>query len=342
MLAELGSALTQAAMITAFVAVMMISVEYLNVLTRGTFEAALRGSPRTQYLAAAVLGAIPGCLGAFTVVALYSHRVVTVGAVVACMIATSGDEAFVMLALFPRAALWLTLGLGVLGFLVAPLVDRLAGAARYAPESCARMTIHAEECRCFSVEAFLGQWRSPVRPRVLLSVGLWAYAIWIVVGGRGLPGEWNWVRVTLLLVGAFGLFVVGTVPDHFLWEHLWRHVTVRHVPRVFAWTAGVLVAVAVLGRFADLGTLVRENPWAMLVLAALVGIVPESGPHLVFVSLYAAGAIPISILVASSIVQDGHGMLPLLAQSRRDFLRVKAVNLVVGLAVGAAMLALGV
>jgi hypothetical protein len=34
-------------------------------------------------------------------------------------------------------------------------------------------------------------------------------------------------------------------------------------------------------------------------------------------------------------------MLPLLAHSRRDFVRVKAVNLVVGLAVGAALLAMG-
>jgi hypothetical protein len=342
MLADLGGALTHAAMITAFVAVMMISVEYLNVLTRGAFESALRGSPTTQYLAAAVLGAIPGCLGAFTVVALYSHRVVTVGAVVACMIATSGDEAFVMLALFPRVALWLTLGLAVLGFLTAPLVDRLAGPARFAPESCARMTIHAEECRCFSLEAFLRQWRQPARSRIFLNLGLGAYVVWILVGVSGLPQEWNWVRVTLLLVGAFGLFVVSTVPDHFLAEHLWRHVTAQHVPRIFAWTAGVLVGVALLERSAHLGTLARENPWAILAAAGLIGLIPESGPHLVFASLYAAGGIPISILTTSSIVQDGHGMLPLLAQSRRDFLRVKAVNLVVGLAVGATMLALGV
>ena len=99
MVTELEGALGQAVMITAFVAVMMMAVEYLNVLTRGTLEGALRGSPALQYLAAALLGATPGCLGAFTVVALYSHRVVTVGALVATMIATSGDEAFVMLGL---------------------------------------------------------------------------------------------------------------------------------------------------------------------------------------------------------------------------------------------------
>ncbi len=340
MLSTLTDALTHAAMITGFVAVMMISVEYVNVLTRGTFEAALRGSPITQYLAAALLGAIPGCLGAFTVVALYSHRVVTIGAVVAAMIATSGDEAFVMLALFPRAALWLTLGLTVLGVLVAPLVDRLAGPLRLAGESCARMAIHAEECRCFELPALLRQWRRPVRSRVLLGLALLGYLVWIGVGGSGLPGEWNWVRVTLLLTGAFSLFVVGTVPDHFLQEHLWRHVARQHVPRIFAWTAGVLVGVALLERFADLNALVRHNPWAVLVAAALIGLIPESGPHLVFVSLYAAGGIPISILATSSIVQDGHGLLPLLAQSRRDFLRVKGISLVVGLAVGAVLLAL--
>jgi hypothetical protein len=33
-------------------------------------------------------------------------------------------------------------------------------------------------------------------------------------------------------------------------------------------------------------------------------------------------------------VQDGHGMLPLLADSRRDFLKIKAINLFVGLVAG--------
>ncbi len=341
MLASLTDALTQAAMIAGFVAVMMITVEYVNVLTRGAFENALSGSPLTQYLAAALLGAVPGCLGAFTVVALYSHRVVTLGAVVASMIATSGDEAFVMLALFPRTALWLTLGLAVLGFLVAPLVDRLAGSARLASESCARMAIHAEECRCFDVPALLRQWRRPTLSRILLSLALAGYLVWVVAGGGGLPPEWNWVRVTLLLTGAFGLFVVSTVPDHFLQEHLWRHVARQHVPRIFAWTAGVLVGIGLLERFADLGTLVRHNLWGVLVAAALIGLIPESGPHLLFVNLFATGGIPISVLVTSSIVQDGHGLLPLLAQSRREFLRVKATCLLVGLVVGAAMLAAG-
>ena len=70
----------------------------------------------------------------------------------------------------------------------------------------------------------------------------------------------------------------------------------------------------------------------MLVGAAALGLIPESGPQLIVVMLFAAGSVPLSILLANSIVQDGHGMLPLLAHSWRDFLKVKAINLVAGLA----------
>lgn len=337
---ELWRAVVDAVMITAFVAVMMIAVEYVNVLTRGAFQAGLRGSLIVQYLAAVGLGAIPGCLGAFTVIALYSHRVLSLGAVVGAMIATSGDEAFVMLALIPRTAIWLTLGLAALGLVVAPLVDWAAGARRFAPDPCGDLIIHVEDCRCFPRGEILAQWRPPTTTRGLMTGAILGLTVWVIVGGVG-PADWNWIRVTLILVGLFGAFVVATVPDHFLRQHLWGHVARQHVPRIFAWTAGVLVAIALLSRIAGFEALLQQNRWALLAMAATIGLIPESGPHLIFVTLYAAGDIPVSILVASSIVQDGHGMLPLLAQTRKEFVRVKSVNLVVGLVVGAVLLMLG-
>jgi hypothetical protein len=63
-------------------------------------------------------------------------------------------------------------------------------------------------------------------------------------------------------------------------------------------------------------------------VAAVVGVIPESGPHLVFVALFASGVLPFSVLLASSAVQDGQGMLPLLAEPRVDLLRVKAISVV--------------
>jgi hypothetical protein len=93
--------------------------------------------------------------------------------------------------------------------------------------------------------------------------------------------------------------------------------------------------------FLNLEDLVRENLFSILILAILVGVIPESGPHILFITLYATGIIPLSILLASSITQDGHGSLPLLAETRKDFLRMKGVNLVLGLIVGLAGLLFG-
>ena len=78
----------------------------------------------------------------------------------------------------------------------------------------------------------------------------------------------------------------------------------------------------------------QEKQFIVLLVACLVGLIPESGPHLIFLTLYAEGTIPLSIFLASSVVQDGHGMLPMLAESRKDFLKVKLINLAVGLLLG--------
>ncbi|MBW2593384.1 MAG: selenocysteine protein, partial [Deltaproteobacteria bacterium] len=73
----------------------------------------------------------------------------------------------------------------------------------------------------------------------------------------------------------------------------------------------------------------------------LLGIVPESGPHLIFVMLYAQGIVPFSVLFTTSFVQDGHGMLPLLSYSIKDSLLIKSFNLLFGLATGGLLYAAG-
>lgn len=71
-----------------------------------------------------------------------------------------------------------------------------------------------------------------------------------------------------------------------------------------------------------------------MTLILLLFLIPESDPHLLFLTLFIGNAIPFSTFLASSIVQDGHGTLPLLAESRGDFFKVKAINFLVGILVG--------
>ncbi len=331
-----------ALMITGFVAVMMLVIEYVNVLTQGRWQKQLRHRRWGQYLLAAFLGATPGCLGAFAVVAMYSHRSLSLGAVVAAMIATSGDEAFVMFALIPRTALVMTGVLFIIGFLAGALTDAVLGRHVSDRLSCKEdFSVHeAAHCRCFPRDQLVSQWRHCTATRGILTTSSALFLLALLLGQLG-PVHWNWIRISLTLVSSVALFIVTTVPDHFLEDHLWKHVVRGHVPRVFFWTLGSLLILHLLVDRWQMGALIERSRWLVLATASLIGLVPESGPHLIFVTMFAKGLVPFSILLASSIVQDGHGMLPLLAHSRRAFFIIKLINLLVGLAVGSLLLLLG-
>ena len=231
-----------------------------DVRPRGPPKRLHRGGAWRQYTIASVLGSTPGCMGSFMNVTLYMHGFLTFGAIVAGMVATSGDEAFVMLAEFPLEALAL---FGILFALSLPLgwvADRLARRFNFIPRrGCDLHQIHPEESH----------------------------------------------------------------PGHYLKEHIWHHIFKKHLWKVFLWTLLALLVVQLgLGQL-GMGTFVRENMALVLLLSVLIGLIPESGPHLIFVMMFADGMVPFSVLLASSISQDGHGMLPLLSYTVRVSLLVK-------------------
>ena len=230
----------------------------------------------------------------------------------------------------------------VLGVAAGAFTDVLAGKFNIRQlAGCESLVVHtAESCECYPRGRILRQWKECSAPRGILAAAL-ALLIAGALGGEIGPAEWNWIRTTLLGVSTGALFIVSTVPDHFLDEHLWRHIARKHAPRVFLWTLAALAAMHLFTEVLHLEDSIREETWIVLLVACLAGLIPESGPHLVFVTLYAQGSIPFSVLLASSIVQDGHGMLPVLAESRRAFALIKVINFLAGLLIGAAAITAG-
>jgi hypothetical protein len=363
----------QSLIVTGFVFVTMLVIEYLNVLTRGAFESRVNRYRQGQPLFTALLAVFPGCIGNYAVVSFYSHGVITFGALVAGMIATAGDEAFFMLALFPRQALLLFAVLVAVGTVSGIVIDLTFRGRRTAQDRHQHLADyvpvheHEDKCFCFSYREILHNWRHCSAHRGWLTIFLGLFLAAVVTGAithqhigieHGQPhshrveagqptlasppapaadahhSDWGFEAIALLLAAFIGLLIVATVPEHFLEEHLWNHLAKKHIGRIFLWTLGALLATHMVIRFLDIDQWVQGSRLTVLLVACLVGIIPESGPHLIFTMLFAEGRLPFSILLANSIVQDGHGMLPMLAHSRRGFVAVKAVKIVIALGVG--------
>jgi len=338
---ELTPIISNSVMITVFVFVMMLLVDYINVLTKGKMAKLVKGGRRRQYVVASFLGSTPGCLGAFMNVSFYVHGLLTFGAIVGGMIATSGDEAFVMLALFPKEALLLFGILFIVGILSAWISDKLASFFKIIPcEKCELQKIHYDEkCQCFE-PAVLKQFPrfSTVRYVILLFLFIVLVVIWLGLIG---PQIWNWQRVTIFILLIVTTFIVATVPDHYLKEHIWTHIMKKHLWRVFLWTFFALLFIEVGFQYWNLEGFVTGNLGWVLLISALIGIIPESGPHMIFVMMFASGLVPFSVLLTSSIVQDGHGMLPLFSYTIRDSVLIKIFNLIFALVIGLSLFILG-
>jgi hypothetical protein len=258
---------------------MMIAVDLINVKTKGKLDAILKSSGRwKQYMTASLLGAAPGCLGSFAGVSLYMHGMISFGALTGLMFATAGDEQFIMLAMFPKTAIFMFLILFLLGIIVGFSTDYLI--KRFKIKTC--------------VDCEVKQYH---------------------------PGQEGY--------------------KHYFKEHIWKHIIKGHLLRIFLWTFGALLAVEYGISFINLEKITSEYSFMFLIFSALIGIIPESGPHLIFVTLFAKGLIPFSILFTSSIVQDGHGLLPMLSYSVKDSALIKIFNLIFGLTIGIILFSTG-
>ncbi len=340
--ATIVGVIKHAFMITTFVIIMMLLIEFINVVTRGDWQKKIKTSKFGQYLLAAILGATPGCLGAFTVVSLYSHKVVTFGALVATMIATSGDETYLMLSLFPLKALLIMLLLTVVGILGGFLTDKFyKNQNALLPENLHEFEIHKHDAdTVISKGNILTNLKNISFQRALLLFMLLSFLFLLAIGQIAGDAE-SWVKYTFAITTGIAIILTVIVSEHFLEKHFWEHVIKKHFLRIFGWTFLALFVIVIFNNYFDVGGWIKDNPYIILVIASLIGLIPESGPHMIFVTLFAEGIIPFSILFASSIVQDGHGTLPLFAVSKKSWLVLKLINLAFGLVLGFILLTLG-
>lgn len=364
-----------ACLVTGLVVVMMMTIEYINVRSAGKWFSSLQGSRFKQVLLGSCLGLVPGCVGGFAAVSLYSHGLISLGALVAAMVASSGDEAFVMLAMIPKWALLLFGVLFVIALVSGLLVDKFY--KKRVTISCDQEFEVHEEHSHEVAEGGKGRF-SLVKVCIVAGLALFAAALFTGAlehthhhpeevtetlheghmhhehhehhehqgheGGHhgtiSLLDE-RWINILFGVISVIVLLLTLNSSEHFVREHIWNHVIRKHCLSIFLWTFGALAVIQIGLQYLDIEPWLQKNTFVVIVLAALVGMIPESGPHMIFITLFAGGYVPFSVLLASSISQDGHTALPLLASDKPGFIRTKLVNALIAIICGGVLLLFG-
>lgn len=343
----------QIVVITFFVLSMIMVLEYINVFSNGHVNEFMQRNNSLQILISAFLGIVPGCVGTYTAVSLYTHNVIGFGALLANLIATTGDEAFWMMSKMPDKALIIFIGMFVLA-VVSGYVANVFVSRHY--NTCGQEThfvLHTshDHHRHKSLHGnVIENFRHITAHRLVLLISVIVFIVLTLCGFLGEhhhggevevdeEGIFNFVSIISLVLAMVSLFVIVRVPDHFLEDHIWHHVIGQHFWKILTWTSFALVLVFVVNEVCDIEAWVKQfsggSVYAFCMVAAiLIGLIPESGPHVIFIMLYCNGVMPLGALLANCIVQDGHGAIPLFAESKRDFFVVKGIKVIMALIVG--------
>lgn len=358
-------------LITGLVLIMMLMIEYFNIKSHGKWFNKLQQSSFNQVIFGSLLGLVPGCIGGFAAVSLFTHKMISFGALTAMMISSSGDEAFVMLAIMPGTALILFAILFVIAIVSGLLADKFIFKKSKAMYCSQNYEIHDHQddsiASPLKLASYKEAFKKPSKERILLLVGISLFII-AIIGGflehdhaesshnesshhescneeqiiheskmntftLNLLDE-QWMNVTFAIISIITVLLTATAKEHFIKEHLWNHVIKKHLFSIFLWTFGGLLICQIGIQYLDIEHWISNNMLIVILLAVAIGIIPESGPHLVFVTLFFNGLVPFSVLLANSIVQDGHTALPLLASSKLSFVKAKVFNIVIGLIIG--------
>jgi len=264
--------------IISMVTLIMIVIEFLELKFEKGIQEKITRKPVNQYAIASLLGAIPGCADAFFIVSLYSHGIVGFGALVAVMLSTAGDEAFVMLSMIPEEALLIFVLCAIFGLIGGFIADRVVKWLKIETSQPCAIEFHKEE---FNTK-------------------------------------------------------------HFFKEHVYDHILKKHIPKLFLWIFLTMIVVNFLVNNFNLEPFISNLPELFLIIiAALLGIIPESGPHLLLLILYSKGLVPFSVLLVNTLSQDGHGLLPLLSYSLKDTIYVQIFTTIFSIIIGVMLYFIG-
>lgn len=262
------------------------------------------------------LGSIPGCGGAIMVMSLFTRGIVSFGAVLAALISTMGDAAFLLIAVKPEAALIIlpvTFIVGIIsGYIAQPFTKN------FLKEKINKSISISDLPKNKTSNKFYKLWFFILIPGLILGL----------INAFNIDANFEIFGMDVILVFSFSaalfcvlLWVLNPLTDiqmASIHENSYRRV----VDTTCFVTVWVIISF-VLYELINLSTngaifesLILFGPFLPLI-AILIGFIPGCGPQIMITSMYVSGQIPMSAQIGNSISNDGDALFPAIAISAK-------------------------
>ncbi len=290
--------------VTVFVAATLLLFFGLEHFFKIDIGILLKKGDNWQVPMASLLGALPGCGGAVVVITAFARGNIRLGAMVAALIATMGDAAFLLLAKEPTTYIRL-IGISMFAAIVSGwMVDRFHRGELYSSE-----VKHIKNVR-------IGELRS--RDKLFMALAAPGLILGILQLAQVDISDFGIIVFSLGVFGALFTTAVWAISPITAVSSSGDHPFTRSSEEtsfVTIWVIAGFLAYEYAYSFFGLDLeVLAETAWIFLpLLAVLVGFIPGCGPQVLVTTLYLNGIIPFAALIANAISNDGDALFPAIA-----------------------------
>ena len=294
--------------VTVFVAATLLlffSLEHFYKIDIGVL---MKKGDTWQVPMASLLGALPGCGGAVVVITAFARGNIRLGAMVAALIATMGDAAFLLLAKEPTTYLKL-MSISIFAAVISGwTVDRFH-----------RGELYSSEIKHFE-KIGIGKLRT--RDKLFMAFAAPGLFLGILQLAQVDINNFGILVTILGLLGAFLSISVWVISPINAVSSSDDHPFTRSSEEtsfVTVWVISGFLAYEYAYAFFGLDLeVLAEAAWIFLpILAILVGFIPGCGPQVLVTTLYLNGIIPFAALIGNAISNDGDALFPAIALTPR-------------------------
>ncbi|WP_394867013.1 putative manganese transporter [Paraclostridium bifermentans] len=341
---------------------------FINYKTSGSFVEIISRNKKLQPLFGALLGALPGCGGSIVLMPLFISNKVTFGTIIASLIASMGDSAFLMMTTDFKAYILVTIISFLVGILTGYIVDYFKTEEKLELHKCKSNLDKSKSNNCSrtsnsnSCDIQKSRGFYHLAHEIVHGIGYKIYllllitgCIFMVLAHSGL--EFGFIEAMhsfeeiIAIVGIVASFIYMIMTKKVIEnenfeenEHKLMSLketlihSVSEISFVIVWifVAYVLYDLIILmaGGEEALVNLILGAGVISVFAGAALGIVPGCGVQIVVMSFYLKGSLPFAALVANSISQDGDALFPLLAMDKKSALWATIITTIPSIIVG--------
>ena len=332
--------------VTSFVAATLFLFYGLERLTNFSVEETLtKVTPSVQVAFAAFLGALPGCGGAIIVVTKYTTGRLSFGSMLAVLIATMGDAAFILIATQP--SVWLLVATIAL---CAGTITGLIANAIHTPDFMRPKKMSLKACPPNRHDNGIGgminnAWLAIFLPGFVFGIfGAFEFNLDAYINSS----IWPEPSLTIGAVGAtlsVAMFAIPAImgkaptklcncPVSGFTDMTSRVINDANFVTMFVVLAFMIFEVSIYAFNIDLKAAFSGYHMLAPLIAVGIGFIPGCGAQLLVTSLYLTGAIPLSAQIGNALSNDGDALFPALAIAPKVAIVATLYSAIPALAIG--------